>query len=126
MNDRQKCLASFQKLARYRASDDNGYVTCISCGRRLKVTEAEGGHYIPRRHRATELHPDNVRPQCHECNQIKHGNVEEYRKNLILEIGIDRVEKLESIKHERSEKDYLTLKRKFDAQIRKIRKEKMI
>lgn len=38
---------------------------------------------------------DNMRMQCWECNRPKDGNVDEFRKRLVLEIGEDRVAQVE-------------------------------
>lgn len=122
---RNRCLASFQKLRKIQESY-GGYVVCISCGKILPLKDAEGGHFIPRRFRATEMERHNVYPQCHECNQHKGGNVEAYRKALVGKVGLKEVQRLESLKHtsfKRTSADYTALKRQFDAEIRKLEKE---
>lgn len=92
---RQRCLTAFQKLRRIEESDADGYVTCISCGRVMKWSEAQGGHYIGRSCRSTEIEHDNVWPQCPTCNGELHGNVLRYRYRLVKKIGEDRVRRLE-------------------------------
>lgn len=148
MDARTKCLASKQKLRRYEEANSSGYVRCISCGKILRVCEAEGGHYIPRTNRAVELEDDNIWPQCTECNQYRNGNVDMYRERLIGIIGWERVRRLElmasawkgsdeayenlsvddkqSVSIRKRNSDYITLKRRFDSQARKIRQEKGI
>lgn len=139
---RDKALQSFQKLRKMQEASFDGYVKCISCGKVMHWKEAEGGHYIPRTERATELEPDNVWPQCHFCNSILHGNSLKYRINLVRKIGEDRVRRIENmaLAHEgdedameslsmddkikviqkRSKKYYLSRKKEFDDEIRKI------
>lgn len=148
MDARTKCLASKQKLRRYQEASSHGYVRCITCGKILHVREAEGGHYIPRSNRATELEDDNIWPQCTECNQYKNGEMEKYRANLDKVIGPVRLARLElmaaaykgsdeaydaldpkdrmEVRKRKLNSDYIALKRQYDAEIRKIRKEKIL
>lgn len=84
-------VATFNAFIRQR----DEHLPCISCG----VTNAvwHAGHY-----KTTNAYPelrfneDNVHKQCEKCNIELGGNVENYRKNLIERIGIERVEALES------------------------------
>lgn len=141
-NIRDGCLKSFQRLRRLEEANDSGFVRCISCGRILKWKDAEGGHYISRANRATEMERDNVWPQCHECNNLLHGNLEEYRARLVEKIGEERVRRIEDMADAKtgseeamerlSEKDrievvrirdhryYLKKKRGFDKDFEKI------
>lgn len=69
---------------------------CISCGRH-HGGDNHAGHY-----RTTAAAPqlrydeDNVHKQCCTCNTYQHGNIVEYRINLIKRIGEERVGRLES------------------------------
>ena len=71
---------------------------CISCQKPPKKRNA--GHY-----RSVGACPElrfeelNCHMQCEHCNTYLSGNLIEYRKNLILKIGVEKVEFLES-KHE--------------------------
>ena len=94
---RNKALMLMQLLRRLQEATDNGYVYCISCGAILHYKQAKGGHYIPRRHRATELEEDNINPQCARCNGFLSGNQILYRDNLVKTIGLERVERLENM-----------------------------
>lgn len=97
-NIRQKALTDFQKLRKIQESI-NGMCYCISCGRPIRLGDAtcQGGHYISRQNRATELEPDNIWPQCSRCNVLLKGNPVAYRYNLILKIGEERVKRLENM-----------------------------
>ena len=95
---RQKCLKSFQLLRRLEEADEFGYCTCISTGKRIYYKELDGGHYISRACRATEMEPDNVFPQSKYANQYLHGDYHNYRDRLIDKIGLDRVERLEDLR----------------------------
>lgn len=94
---RNKALQLAQLLSKVRECDDypNGYVKCISCGQMIPVKESEGGHYISRMCRATEIDKDNIHPQCHRCNCFLSGNVVSYRMHLVERIGEERVHRLE-------------------------------
>lgn len=101
---RQEALRLAQKYAKYResyggATADERYCNCISCGKRLSLAgtagRAEGGHYVTRMCKVTELEPDNIHPQCHTCNCYFGGNEVAYRFNLVKKIGEDRVKRLE-------------------------------
>ena len=94
---RNKALMLMQLLMRLQEASDNGYLACISCGAILHYSQAQGGHYIPRRHRATELEEDNINPQCARCNGFLSGNTILYRDNLVKTIGLERVERLENM-----------------------------
>ena len=94
---RDRALALFQKLRRIEEADCNGYVRCMSCGAVMHWKEAQGGHYIPRANRATEMEHDNVWPQCQRCNGFLHGNSTPYRYNLVRKIGEERVSRIEDM-----------------------------
>lgn len=94
---RESCLTAFQKLRRIEEASDAGYVRCISCGKVMHWKEAQGGHYIPRSYRSTEMEKDNVNPQCSHCNLILNGNTAMYRISLVKKIGEARVERLENM-----------------------------
>ena len=97
-NIRQRCLTAMQKLRRLEEANPDGKVRCISCGRVMDWTEAQGGHYISRTCRATELESDNIWPQCTACNMYKSGNPIAYRYSLARKIGEARVKRLEDMK----------------------------
>ena len=95
---RQKCLNAFQLLRRLEEADEFGMCTCISTGKRIYYKECDGGHYISRTCRATELEHDNVWPQSKYANQYLHGDYHNYRDSLIRKIGMDRVERIEDLR----------------------------
>ena len=127
MNYRETALSAFCKLRRLQEASDNGYVRCITCGRLVKWNECDGGHFIDRRHRGTELEPDNVWPQCMVCNRFLSGDKQEYRNALESRIGIERLERLERLKSGgHIYKDYRSLAKAFNSESRQIRKRKGI
>lgn len=85
----------FNKYIRLRDAQKN----CISCGGKLG-SKYDAGHY-----KSCGAHPElrfeelNVHAQCVRCNQHLSGNLIGYRKGLLIRIGTEKVEWLES-KHE--------------------------
>jgi len=57
--------------------------------------EADAGHYISRRHKATKYDEKNVHLQCKRCNRYYNGNIINYRKKLAKKYGASVVEDLE-------------------------------
>lgn len=83
--------ATFNLFIRLRDKQEG----CISCGNNDRQMHA--GHYrsvgsAPHL-RFNEL---NVHKQCAKCNNYLHGNLIDYRINLIKKIGIEEVESIES------------------------------
>ncbi len=94
---RNEALRHFQKYRRL-VNTRNGYTVCISCQAVHHWKQMDGGHYIPRTIRITELEPDNVWPQCKQCNGFQEGNTVAYRFSLMKLIGLHRVERLENLR----------------------------
>ena len=91
----RECQTAFNSYIRARDSS----LPCISC-QRHHAGQYHAGHYL-----AVGSHPElrfdelNVHKQCSVCNNHLSGNQIEYRKNLILKMGVEVVEYLEG-KHE--------------------------
>lgn len=87
---------TFNKFIRLR---DKGK-PCISClNDRPKKVNA-GHYYSSGGHKKLTYNENNIHLQCEYCNTFLHGNLIEYRKNLIERIGIERVERLDELAHE--------------------------
>lgn len=56
----------------------NGMVQCVSCGQVLPVNSMQAGHFVSRSYLSTRWHPENVAPQCFQCNVFKKGNLAAY------------------------------------------------
>lgn len=80
---------------------DNGK-PCVSCekimneGGYVGAGGVHAGHYRSRG-ACPELrfHELNIHAQCAQCNNENSGNITQYRKMLILKIGLDKVDWLE-------------------------------
>jgi Bacteriophage Lambda NinG protein. len=69
---------------------------CISCGRH-HTGQYHAGHYLTVGARPElRFNEQNVHKQCSACNNYLHGNLINYRIELIRRIGIDEVEALEA------------------------------
>lgn len=69
--------------------------TCASCGKEYE-SSFQAGHFFPvGRCSATRFDERNVFLQCEECNMMKSGNLEEYKKFLLDEIGPEEFGRLE-------------------------------
>ena len=87
----KKTQEAFNKWIRIR--DDNQ--PCISCGT-WGPCQFHAGHYkTVGGHPALRFQEDNCHKQCSACNNYKSGNLSEYRSNLLIKIGLERVEWLE-------------------------------
>lgn len=83
----------FNKYIRLRDEDK----PCISCQAPAGSYTLTAGHYYPAgSYKNIRFDEDNVWGQCwYNCNKNRHGNLAEYRINLIERIGIKRVEALD-------------------------------
>ena len=70
-----------------------GQVRCYTC--KKVTTQLECGHYVTRGIFRWRWSLRNARPQCKNCNQTLHGNLDVYRANLIKEVGEGVVLELE-------------------------------
>ena len=146
---RQAALRSLQKLRRAEeALPGSGLCQCISCGSWHHWKSMDGGHFIPRTFRITELEPTNIWPQCKRCNGFLEGNTIAYDINLRKRIGDARVDRLIALRmastgseehigmlsDEDKRKlvmrftadDYIEIKREFEKRTRKVTLEKGI
>jgi len=68
---------------------------CISC-KRHHAGQYHAGHYkTVGAHSALRFHEMNCHKQCSACNAHLSGNIIEYRKNLLKEIGEDNLNWIE-------------------------------
>lgn len=117
LNELQKI---FNTWIRLRDKGSN----CISCGNPCKKENA--GHYRSvGGNPELRFEPLNVHLQCEYCNTYLHGNLINYRINLIKKIGLKEVENLEG-KHELKKysiEEIKELKKKYKQLINKIKNE---
>lgn len=88
---REKAQIVFNAFIRERDKD----LPCISCGRVNNVKYNAGHFKSAGQNPNLRFNELNVHKQCEYCNQFLSGNLAEYRKNLIIKIGLENVEALE-------------------------------
>ena len=66
-----------------------GGVVCVSCGSHWDVKHIQAGHFVSRSYLATRWHPENVAPQCMQCNVFKSGNLAAYAAWGVNRYGMD-------------------------------------
>ncbi len=73
---------------------------CISCDTTDPNLQYHCGHFFSTgAFPAVRFHEDNGHRQCSVCNNHKHGNLLEYRPRLLVRIGEERFNHLDSIKN---------------------------
>ena len=74
----------FSQYIRLSRSDDQGFCTCVTCGKSAHWKEGgiQAGHFISRKHYSVRWDEDNVHPQCVGCNVFKAG--EQYKYSIFL------------------------------------------
>jgi hypothetical protein len=82
-----KAQKVFNKFIRERDSE-NGYFTCISCGKTLPIEQMNAGHYVPVKNSSSlRFNEYNVNGECQYSNGFDEFHLIGYRKNLIDKIG---------------------------------------
>lgn len=96
---KKKAHELLQRLVRMKASDENGYVECVSCGVVKHYKQMDGGHFISRTYPFHSLREENVHPQCKTCNRFFSKSHDDYRRYMVEMYGDDFVEWLTDTKH---------------------------
>lgn len=97
---KEKLDKIFSEYTRRRYADDNGYVSCVTCGvTRIWNDHMDAGHYISRGILATRWDERNVHPQCKGCNSFGKGRMDEYALYLQQVYGFDVLQELNQLKH---------------------------
>ena len=112
-----------QKLVRLKASDGNGFASCVSCGVRKHWKDLQGGHWIERGKSATKVMEENINPQCAGCNgfgmkyrtlvkdrysqYMRHFYGDDFCEQMLIDSNLpckhDRIETEERIKEVRKQ-----------------------
>ena len=80
-----------------RRDSENGYFTCISCGKTLPIENMNAGHYVPQKNSSfLRFNEYNVNGECQYSNGFDEFHLIGYRKNLINKIGQEMVDWLEA------------------------------
>jgi hypothetical protein len=123
---KKKALDLYAELEKLRAYV-KGELRCYTCDSHLVLNtiNTQLGHFLPRgAYPGLTFHPENSKIQCYRCNCKLHGNLFEFRERLIAERGIEKVEKLESMRHvslKLGRSDYEGMIKEFSAEIKEIK-----
>ena len=90
----------FSRYVRLRDADENGTVTCVTCGKLAHWKEVHAGHFVKRQHMAVRFHTANVHPQCCRCNLYMGGCQDEYAAYIVQTYGYDMLTQLLQAKRE--------------------------
>ena len=86
----------FSKYIRNKYADHSGQVECFTCGTYGFINAMDNGHYRSRKNLSVRWDERNCRAQCKECNNSHSTFINDvFRERLILDIGLEEVEKLE-------------------------------
>ena len=80
----------------WKGPDGAWWNRCYTCDKERPITELQAGHIF---HGKLDYDPRALRPQDTQCNLWKRGNLGEYRKRLLAEIGPDELAKLDADAH---------------------------
>jgi len=88
---KDKAWRAFSKYIRLRdCLKTTGTLThgkCITCGKLLKISFCDAGHFVSRRYNSTLFDERNVNIQCRYCNRFLNGNLLEYRRQIVKLYG---------------------------------------
>ena len=70
-----------------RTQNDPDMGNCITCGRLVRRTQADAGHFIRREFNGTLFDETNVHLQCKLCNGYHGGEQLKYRREIIRLYG---------------------------------------
>ena len=121
----EKAAKLLQRLVRLKASDDNGYCQCVTCGKIYHYKAMHGGHFIPRGRTVFKLYEPNIQVQCPSCNLwgMKQAHyVLRYRQWMVDYYGERRVKAMERLAWRASPKfdreEVIQFARELKAQIK--------
>lgn len=102
--ERQKLVhkldCEFSTYIRLRDANNEGIVTCITCGDKHHWTEVECGHYILRGNMATRWELKNCNGQCTLCNSTQDGKADLHAEAIDRLYGAGTADLLERMGRE--------------------------
>ena len=114
---------AFSEYIRRSHADDNGYVSCVTCGTTRQWNDGiDAGHFIPKsRGNAVLYVVENVHPQCKRCNLMEGGNFENYYPYMLEmygESGIEELRQLSKTTKHFTASDYLALEQEYKEKLK--------
>ena len=118
----------FSEYVRLKYADDNGYVSCYTCGKVMKWNEGmQNGHFWGREFFATRWDERNCRPQETNCNYFKQGMSFKFAEKLKQEYGEDIADQLELKAKTQRGPDKIQIQamiEDYQAKVKELKKEK--
>jgi len=95
--EEDKLWKVFSEFIRLRDTDRNGYGKCPTCGSFHHWKDADAGHFISRKYKATKFDEKNVSFQCKKCNRFENG--QQFRMALYIDDrwGMGTAERIETL-----------------------------
>lgn len=86
------------RYIRTKCADENGNVTCITCGKVLRWQDAHCAHFIGRAKKATRWIEENLHPADASCNVFrKEMHMREYTLYMIDMYGREKIVELKEM-----------------------------
>jgi len=96
---KKRAWTVFSEYIRKKYADKDGWVECITCGKRMRWNQSQAGHAMAGRYNSILFEEKLVRPQGKCCNIFKGGAPDEYHAWMLKEYGQDGYEELLRQKH---------------------------
>ena len=116
---------TFSQWIRLRFANDNGMVSCVSCGRLKHWKEGDAGHWpsIAGRNNSILFDPRGCHFQCKQCNIFIHGNPAGYDRYMEKRYGKKIMKELvrlkqKTVKYEKE--DYIKMISGWTAALKKL------
>ncbi len=83
---------------RLKYADDNGYVSCVTCGITKHYKQMQAGHFVPQAQGdACRYIEENIHPQDYRCNINLGGNGIEYNAFMLDTYGQEKIDELRKL-----------------------------
>lgn len=126
----KKVQSSVNKMVRAKFAEKvNGWVTCVTCGKRMGWSEpgTHAGHFRPGNSvRFVEI---NIHPQCFQCNEIMSSNQLKYEQFMIDTYGknvVEWIKQMERLERRYSRMELLLIRAEADMRMAGYIEEKML
>ena len=99
---KEKAWKLFSEWIRRRDADKDGYVTCVTCGKRAhwKGEGMQAGHFIAGRTLSLLFDYRNCHAQCYADNVGRNGSYVEYFVYMEERYGREVIDELRQLKHQ--------------------------
>jgi 5-methylcytosine-specific restriction endonuclease McrA len=92
---KKKTWKACSEYIRRKFSDENGYCSCVTCGKTKHYKEMQAGHFIPKKKgNAVYFVEENIAPQCYQCNINLGGYGAMYNKYMLETYGQEKIDEL--------------------------------